>query len=159
MRVCEVEGCGRQHKCRGMCFKHYHRWRKRGTTDLPPPRMCSVEGCERKHDCKGFCVTHYQRWKRSGSTDSPFAMRRIGPGGYALLRVDGRYVYEHRVFMEEYIGRPLRPEESVHHINGVRDDNRLENLELWSKSHPSGQRVEDKLAWAREIVALYEVAA
>ena len=46
--------------------------------------------------------------------------------------------------MEQILGRYLLHEENVHHINGVRDDNRPENLELWNTSQPSGQRVAEQ---------------
>ncbi len=90
--------------------------------------------------------------------------------GYVIVKVPkgtpgtkggcrGRWVWEHRYVMQEAIGRPLLPHEEVHHRNGYGDDNRLTNLELWSTSHPAGQRVEDKVAWAKEILTTYEPGA
>ena len=66
---------------------------------------------------------------------------------------------EHRVVMERVIGRKLMAHENVHHINGVRYDNRPENLELWSVSQPAGQRIPDKVKWAKQILAHYEPTA
>jgi len=65
-------------------------------------------------------------------------------------------VAEHVYVMSEYLGRPLIKGETVHHRNGIRGQNNIENLELWSGSHPCGQRVSDLIIWAKELLIKYE---
>ena len=64
-------------------------------------------------------------------------------------------IAEHRFVMAQHLGASPDLRRVVHHINGKRTDNRLENLELWSTSHPSRQRVEDLLAYSLTILAQY----
>ncbi|TXH11899.1 MAG: hypothetical protein E6R04_00305 [Spirochaetes bacterium] len=66
------------------------------------------------------------------------------------------WMFQHVFVMSESLGRPIKHHENVHHINGIRDDNRIENLELWSTSQPSGQRIEDKTKWAIEWLEQYD---
>jgi hypothetical protein len=110
-------------------------------------------GCAGDRDWSG---PNNPNWKgdaaRHRNHDGYIYARRLGhPRG---IRNDS-YVLEHIVVMEDALGRYLLPGEQVHHRNGRRDDNRLQNLELWVRGQPNGCRVDDAVAWAHEILARY----
>jgi len=79
----------------------------------------------------------------------------ITPRGYVIVSVGGHRVRKCRLVAEEKLGRKLNDDEEVHHINGIRKDDDPTNLEVWSHSHPSGQRVRDKIQWAMEFLSRY----
>ena len=87
--------------------------------------------------------------------------KTIDKKGYKLIKAKEHprnhngYVFEHIMVMEGKIGRPLIAGENVHHVNGVRNDNRPENLELWTRPQPIGIRVVDAIIWAKDILATY----
>src|SRR5262249_51058147 len=87
--------------------------------------------------------------------------KRIARHGYIRLTIPGkdgkpsRDVFEHRYVMAESLGRALYKEETVHHRDGNRRNNSIENLELFSNRHGPGQRVVDKVQFAIEILTLY----
>jgi hypothetical protein len=167
---CSATRCDRAAVSSGLCERHWARARRREIAEalergeIPPGErtkpevypLCVIEGCTRRtvrgQSVGGRCK-HHNRLLRRKQARVPHHEKKRGLTCEGYVVVGGKR--EHRLVMEAFLGRPLQANENVHHKNGVKTDNRIENLELWVRSQPSGQRVSDQVAWAREILNTY----
>jgi hypothetical protein len=169
--ICSVNECDLPISSHGFCCKHAHRYVRHGNPLITKkafraPEFCSIEGCDNPGKAHDLCNAHNVRRRNGQDLNPPLIKRRKSlnnkdKGIYELAYYKDQYGYmrasfkrkmvlQHRVVWEMHNGRKLEKFENIHHINGIRDDNRIENLELWTKPQPIGQRPEDLVAWVIE---------
>lgn len=116
--------------------------------------ICKVKDCESPVLCRGLCHSHYGKFMYAGKLK--FIKRRNGEGtidkqGYKKLVICGRVILEHRLVMENHVGRPLEKKDHVHHINGNKLDNRIDNLIILKTSeHRALHNHNNSLSWNKE---------
>lgn len=114
-----------------------------------------------KHLCSTECRALFRRLDYQKRHPEQAPTTRMQKNGYIRIIIPGkdgkpsRETFEHRYVMEQHLGRELYPEETVHHKDGNRQHNALENLELFSSRHGPGQRVIDKVQFAIDMLRLY----
>lgn len=138
-----------------VCDKNFEQKRANNTSYCSP--RCKKLGVSRKF--KGLPIKGPPKhiWGTGYVTKDGYKMvSKNHPNAKCRSKKSGKgQIFEHTYIMSKHLGRPLRKGESVHHKNGIRDDNRLENLELWVNTIRFGQRLEDKVKHYKEFLELY----
>lgn len=100
-------------------------------------RYCSLK-CHYEHRIK-FPIDQTKVKRNYGKNHPNWKGGYIDKRGYKHINVNGERVYEHRYVMEKHLGRKLTFNETIHHIDGNKSNNKRKNLELLSRSDHTRQ--------------------
>jgi len=141
--ICICDNCGKEFESK------YSEQTRRGKTQ----HFCSWECYKKGHiatdkqiEASRLKLINYNKKHGHKNLYAWKGGKYLGSRGYMFVyspdhpfQNSQKYVLEHRLVMEKYLGRYLRPKEVVHHINGIKDDNRIENLMLFETTNQHGK--------------------
>lgn len=173
IKPCSVEGCPNPGEARTLChgpITSLYCERVSGRQNFLAIDWLAFVRCRiAVGESSGLCKAHDRRLKLHGAVTADIPLKVVVGNGHinhgymqVPVPVELRHltrgetpIAEHRLAMAIHLDRALEADEVVHHLNGDRLDNRIENLELWSFYQPKGQRTENKVEFAIEILRRY----
>ena len=146
---CKIKGCEREaktHRYGHLCLMHYKQHNRKGLSRTDYEETLHKQRNDRENSkckycdrtigrcgAKGMCNKHYQMWRLHG--DPLYADKKPRATSHGYYRIGKAGQHEHRKIFEDYIGRKLKPDEVIHHIDFDKTNNSIENLWLYQSKN------------------------